>query len=134
MTRPAAQPPALPTAQPQSEVVATTEQLDGTYKTEFVKVYQDAGVVGAAMLTLLVLCTLLGLFCSRLIKMYITLTEQRDKVEAARTAAIEQLSQNMVLLRSEMSAAVTEVRRENAAAAAKLDAIRSAIWSGDPGP
>lgn len=135
MTQHAPAPPVqLPAQAPESEVVAGVEQPDGTYKTEFVKVYQDAGVVGAAMLTLLVLCLLLGLFCSRLIKMYITLTEGRDRVEAARTAAIEQLSQNLVLLRSEMNNAVAELRRENAAAAAKLDAVRSALWSGEAVP
>lgn len=115
--------PVPATAQPSPQLTAETGPPDSAYKTEFVKVYQDAGVVGAAMLTLLVLCLLLGLFCGRLIKMYITLTEQRDRIESARTEAIEKLTANLLLLRSEMSSAVAEVRRENAETSAKLAAL-----------
>jgi hypothetical protein len=98
---------------------------DDQYKTEFVKVYQDAGVVGVSMLTLLVLCVLLGLFCSRLIKMYISLTNSRDAVESARSAAIEKLTMGVVLLRSETSAAIAEFRREGTETANKLTRIQS---------
>jgi len=86
---------------------------DDAYKTEFVKVYQDAGVVGVAMLTLLVLCLLLSLFCSRLIKMYVALTESRDNLESARSIAIEKLTTSLLMLRSETNSAVSELRREH---------------------
>lgn len=98
------------TTQPSATHAGTSEDA---YKTEFVKVYQDAGVVGMSMLTLLVLCLLLGLFCSRLIKMYIALTASRDTLEAARTAAIEKLTTSLVLLRSETNTVVAELRREH---------------------
>lgn len=113
-------------AQPAPPPAAGTAVPDSAYKTEFVKVYQDAGVVGVSMLTLLVLCLLLGLFCGRLIKMYITLTEQRDRIEAARTEAIEKLTANLLLLRSEMTTAVAEVRRENADLRASMAALQAA--------
>jgi hypothetical protein len=91
------------------ETKTTASTGDQTYKTEFVKVYQDAGVVGMAMLTLLVLCVLLGLFCSRLIKMYTALTESRDNLETARTVAIEKLTTSMVLLRREHESALAKM-------------------------
>ena len=105
-------------ADPTEDTKALTE--DAQYKTEFVKIYQDAGVVGVSMLTLLVLCLLLGLFCSRLIKMYIALTESRDALETARTVAIEKLTTNMILLRNETATVVAELRREHTAHADKL--------------
>lgn len=100
---------------------------DDTYKTEFVKVYQDAGVVGAAMLTLLVLCLLLGMFCSRLIKMYTALTESRDTLETARTVAIEKLSTSLILLRSETSTVIAELRREHDSHALQISALISGV-------
>jgi hypothetical protein len=107
------------------ETKTTASTGDQTYKTEFVKVYQDAGVVGMAMLTLLVLCVLLGLFCSRLIKMYTALTESRDNLETARTVAIEKLTTSMVLLRGETNAVVQELRREHESALAKMVELAS---------
>lgn len=95
-------------------VTTTTAGTTDAYRTEFVKVYQDAGVVGVAMLTLLVLCLLLGLFCTRLIKMYTTLTSSRDAVETARGQAIEKLTMSVVLLRSESTAGLAEYRRHSA--------------------
>lgn len=105
----------------------STSTGDDTYKTEFVKVYQDAGVVGVAMLTLLVLCLLLGLFCSRLIKMYTALTESRDTLEAARTAAIEKLSTSLILLRSETSTVIAELRREHDTHAIQINSLISGV-------
>lgn len=104
----------------------TATTADDGYKTEFVKVYQDAGVVGVSMLTLLVLCLLLGLFCTRLLKMYISLTESRDTLEAARTQAIEKLTTAMVLLRSETNTVVAELRRDNDINAAKVGSLAEA--------
>lgn len=124
--------PAPAPAQPGTNAVVETNPEGGAYKVEFVKVYQDAGVVGVSMLTLLVLCLLLGLFCGRLIKMYIALTESRDKVETARTEAIEKLAANVLLLRTEMTAAVAEIRRENADTNVKLSALQAANAGGRP--
>ena len=107
------------------ETKTTASTGDQTYKTEFVKVYQDAGVVGVSMLTLLVLCVLLGLFCSRLIKMYTALTESRDNLETARTVAIEKLTTSMVLLRGETNAVVQELRREHESALGKMTELAS---------
>jgi len=93
-------------------VTTTTTGTADSYQTEFVRVYQDAGVVGVAMLTLLVLCLLLGMFCTRLIRMYTTLTSSRDAVEAARSQAIEKLTMSVVLMRSENTAGLAEYRRQ----------------------
>ncbi len=109
------------------ETKTTSSTGSDAYKTEFVKVYQDAGVVGAAMLTLLVLCVLLGLFCGRLIKMYTALTESRDSLETARTVAIEKLTTSMVLLRSETNTVVAELRREHESQTQSMAAMSAAM-------
>lgn len=69
----------------------TTTTTDA-YKTQFVKVYQDAGVIGASMLTLLVLCFLLGMFSLRILKMYKDLNESRDKTETLRLQYFDTLT------------------------------------------
>lgn len=108
-------------------VTTTTASTSDNYKTEFVKVYQDAGVVGAAMLTLLALCLLLGLFCTRLIKMYTTLTASRDAVEAARSGAIEKLTMSVVLLRSENTAALSQFRAQGEQRSERIAALERAL-------
>lgn len=105
------------------ETKTTSSAGDVGYKTEFVKVYQDAGVVGLTTLTLLVLCCLLGLFCTRLIKMYTALTESRDALEQARTTAIEKLTTSLLLLRTDTTAVVTELKREHEFHAATLERV-----------
>lgn len=105
----------------------TASTAEDPYKTEFVKVYQDAGVVGVAMLTLLVLCLLLGLFCSRLIKMYIALTGSRDVLEATRTTAVEKLATSMLVMRSEVTTALGEIRKEHESHAARMEQLAASI-------
>ena len=102
---------------------ATTES--DQYKTAFVKVYQDAGVIGVSMLTLLVLCLLLGIFCLRLLKMYTTLTESRDNLDATRTAALERVAQTMLLLQHTFSTEITSLKQEHTEHYSKLDKLSS---------
>lgn len=79
----------------------TTTQVD-PYKTEFVKVYQDAGVIGVAMLTLLVICVLLAILTFRLAKMYSNLITARDSLDAARVTVIEKLTENILGIRTDI--------------------------------
>lgn len=90
-----------------SKTNATTSS--DPYKTEFVKVYQDAGVIGVAMLTLLVICTLLAILTFRLAKMYSSLVTARDSLDAARVTVIEKLTEKIVEIRGEVGAARGEV-------------------------
>lgn len=93
------------TAQDGSPTSTTTSTSSDEYKTQFVKVYQDAGVIGAAMLTLLVLCVIMGWFSLRLLRMYVALTEQRDKMEALRLEYFNKLTEAM----TEVTAAIKQV-------------------------
>lgn len=115
-------------------VVGTTKTVDqritpaGTtqdvsYQREFIKVYQDAGVVGLSFLTLLVLCVLLGLFTMRLLRMFQALTASRDALETARTTAIEKLTTSVLLLRQEFASGVSELRGEHATMSSRLDRV-----------
>jgi vacuolar-type H+-ATPase subunit I/STV1 len=107
-----------------SGVVVGTEQNS---QTAFIKVYQDAGVIGVAMITLLTLCLLLAVFCSRLIKMYSSLTESRDSLEQLRSQATEKLATAVLLLRTELNLAVVEIRREHLDSTVSLVSLRSDI-------
>lgn len=71
---------------------------DRSYQTEFIKVYQDAGVIGAAMITLLALCVLLGVFCLRLLKMYTLLTTSRDDLETKRGLFSEKIAERLMVI------------------------------------
>lgn len=73
---------------------------NNNYQTEFVKVYQDAGVIGVAMLTLLALCVLLGLFSLRLLKMYVELTKARDALEDKRVLFSEKTIERLMSIDS----------------------------------
>lgn len=93
----------------------TTTTSSDPYKTEFVKVYQDAGAIGVAMLTLLVIAALLAILTFRLVKMYSNLVNARDSLDAARVTVIEKLTENIVGIRGEVGAnkqAVEAVRDE----------------------
>lgn len=90
-----------------------TSTSDGSYKTEFVKVYQDAGVIGLSMLTLLVLCFLLGMFSLRLLRMYVSLTESRDKLETVRSAFFEKITERLLTLESKVEKVTTELRSDH---------------------
>lgn len=96
---------------------------DVSYQREFIKVYQDAGVVGLSFLTLLVLCVLLGLFTMRLLRMFQALTASRDALETARTTAIEKLTTSVLLLRQEFASGVSELRGEHATMSSRLDRV-----------
>jgi hypothetical protein len=92
----------------------TTTQPD-QYKTEFVKTYQDAGVVGVGMLTLLVICVLLALLTFRVVKMYSNLVTARDALDASRVNVIEKLTENILGIRGEIATnaqALNSVRSE----------------------
>jgi hypothetical protein len=109
------------TTQTEGQTTATTH--DDQYKTAFIKVYQDAGVIGASMLTLLVLCVLLGWFSLRLLKMYTTLTESRDKLDAMRTAALERISQTMLTLQASLTTELAKNREDNGNVIVRLERI-----------
>lgn len=98
---------------------------EDSYKTQFVKVYQDAGVIGASMLTLLVLCFLLGMFSLRLLKMYVALTESRDKLDAARTEFSSKMVEKIIILETTQKNVITELRADHTIQTTKLDAILS---------
>lgn len=94
--------PETSTAQPGTRDDSPTRSTSSDpYKTQFIKVYQDAGVVGLSMLTLIVLCVTLGWFCIRLLKMYVALTEGRDKLESARSVALERLTTTVLTNQSQ---------------------------------
>lgn len=83
------------------------------YKTAFVKVYQDAGVIGVAMLTLLALCLVMGFFNVRLLKMYTALTESRDKLDASRTQALERIAQTVLTFQLTITAEMNGLKNEH---------------------
>ena len=94
----------------------TTTTTSDPYKTEFVKVYQDAGVIGVAMLTLLVICVLLSVLTFRLAKMYSSLITARDSLDAQRVAVIEKLTLAVVEIKGSSDAVMREIqtnRNEN---------------------
>lgn len=72
----------------------TTAQQDA-YKTQFIKVYQDAGVIGTAMLTLLVIIVILGSLCTRILRMYRDLATNRDEAETRRLQYFDTLTQSV---------------------------------------
>lgn len=102
-------------------------QTDGTSQTAFIKIYQDAGVIGVAMITLLALCVLLGIFSFRLLKMYVALTESRDKLDTTRTLAVERVSASVLSLSSTVQIATTEIRAEHTEHTSKLSEVASQI-------
>lgn len=85
-----------------------TTQAD-PYKTEFVKVYQDAGVIGVAMLTLLVIAAILSILLFRLTRMYGNLVTARDQLDAARVTVIEKLTENIIGIRAESGTLRNEI-------------------------
>lgn len=93
------------------------------YKTEFVKIYQDAGVIGASMLTLLVLCFLLGMFSLRLLKMYVVMTESRDKLDEARSSFSERLVERLFSLEAKVGTVLTELRSDHNAQTTQLNRL-----------
>jgi hypothetical protein len=95
------------------------------YKTAFVKVYQDAGVIGVGMLTLLVLCVLMGFFNMRLLKMYTTLTESRDNLDKARTTALERLSLTMLTLQQNVTTELNGLKNEHVSQQDRLMSLMS---------
>jgi hypothetical protein len=107
-----------------SPTVAGVQQPDN-YKTAFVKVYQDAGVIGVAMLTLLGLCVLMGLFNVRLLKMYTSLTESRDRLDQARTIALEKMSLTVLTLQSTVTLELASLKQTIADQYSKLDRLSS---------
>lgn len=106
-----------------TDAKTATGTQDVSYQREFIKVYQDAGVVGLSFLTLLVLCVLLGMFCIRLLKMFQSLTSSRDVLETARTTTIEKLTTSILLLRQEFSTSVSEIRQEHSETNSRLDRV-----------
>lgn len=106
------------------ERTTSSTSADG-YKTEFVKIYQDAGVIGASMLTLLVLCFLLGMFCLRLLKMYVSLTESRDKLDATRTEFSSRMVEEVIALKGAVGTVITELRADHTVQTGKLDNLLS---------
>lgn len=103
----------------------TASTGDSSYKTEFVKVYQDAGVIGMSMLTLLALCFLLGMFSLRLLKMYVMMTESRDKLDEVRSTFSEKLVERLFSLEAKVSGVQTELRADHTEQTSKLDVIIS---------
>ena len=85
------------------------------YKTEFVKVYQDAGVIGVAMLTLLVLCLIMGWFSMRVLRMYTTMLDSRDKAEALRVQFFDKLTLAVTGVGNEVREIKTEIRADHEA-------------------
>lgn len=83
-------------------VKTTTGQTTDTTQTAFIKVYQDAGVIGVSMLTLLVLCILLGSFCLRLLKLYAAMSVAQDQISSSRTVAVEKLATATLLVQAEV--------------------------------
>jgi hypothetical protein len=101
-------------SRPPAKTTATT--ASDPYKSEFVKVYQDAGVIGAAMLTLLAICVLLSILAFRLAKMYSTLITARDSLDAQRVAVIEKLTLAVVEVKGMMQSVRDDIminRQEN---------------------
>jgi hypothetical protein len=80
----------------------TTTTVSDPYKTEFVKVYQDAGVVGVAMLTLLVIVAVLAILAFRLAKMYSNLITSRENLEGTRTTVLEKLTESILSVKAEV--------------------------------
>jgi len=103
-------------------VVGVIGQPDA-YKTEFVKIYQDAGVIGASMLTLLVLCFLLGVFSLRLLKMYVSLMESRDKLETIRSGFLERITERLLTLETKVGTVIVELRSDHTSQSACLDTL-----------
>lgn len=80
----------------------TTTTTTDPYKTEFVKVYQDAGAIGVAMLSLLVISALLAILTFRVVKMYSSLVTARDSLDASRVTVIEKLTESILAIRVDM--------------------------------
>lgn len=100
------------------KTTAGTEQ--DNYRTAFVKVYQDAGVIGVAMLTLLALCVLMAIFCNRVLRMYSAAVSEHNKLLISTAQATEKLANSYLLLNANVTAlsttvnnAVAEIRREH---------------------
>jgi len=107
-------PPGSPVARQESGIVQGLSETSetGSYQTEFVRVYQDAGVIGVSMLTLLALCLLLGLFSLRLLKMYVALTESRDKIDQARNEIALKVAESLLTLEHRVMARLNELTIE----------------------
>jgi len=98
----------------QSQPVTTTAgtQQD-QYKTAFIKVYQDAGVIGVAMLTMLALCVISILFSTRVLKMYSALVTANTALVSASADATLKIATAMTLLDATLKSSVNEFRREH---------------------
>lgn len=113
VTSPQSSSPSTP-SKPPARTTATT--ASDPYKSEFVKVYQDAGVIGVAMLTLLAICVLLSILAFRLAKMYSTLISARDSLDAQRVAVIEKLTLAVVEVKGTIQSVRDDImvnRQEN---------------------
>lgn len=98
------------TLQPvQTTTTGTTEQS----KTAFIKVYQDAGVIGVAMITMLALCVLMALFSSRLLKMYASLTTTQAELNKTYADAIDRITKAVLITDANIKSATAEIRREH---------------------
>ena len=76
--------------------------VDST-QTAFIKIYQDAGVIGVSMLTLLVLTVLMGMFSLRLLKLYTASGQAQENASAGRVVAVEKLATAVMLLKNEVT-------------------------------
>lgn len=95
------------------ETKTTSSTGDQQYKTEFVKVYQDAGVIGVAMLTLLVLCLLMGWFSIRVLRLYTSSLDSRDKAETLRLTFFDRLTNAVTVLSADMVETKTILRSDH---------------------
>lgn len=109
-------PPTSYESQPQATqpvTTATTQVPNDQYKTEFIKVYQDAGVIGVAMLTLLALCVLLALFASRILKMYIAMIASREKAEELRLQFFQALTTTVTEVSADVKQLSNDLRSDH---------------------
>ena len=94
-----------PDGSPTRTQTATTTDA---YKTQFVKVYQDAGVIGASMLSMLVIIAILGALCVRILRMYRDMLTNRDAAETKRLEYFDKLTDSVTLV----STAITHLRSD----------------------
>lgn len=107
----------------------TTTTPSDEYKTQFVKVYQDAGVIGVSMLTLLVLCLVMGWFSMRVLRMYTAMVDSRDKAETARLEYFAKLTEAVTVLSSDVKQVMTDLRSDHNTQDNELANITTALKS-----
>jgi hypothetical protein len=109
------------------EQATSTTTTAGTqqdqYKTAFIKVYQDAGVIGVAMLTMLAISLISIMFSTRVLKMYSTLVTANTALVSASADATLKIATAMTLLDSTLKSSVNEFRREHDATVITLAEI-----------